>query len=140
MDSKSCFKCGATKPLDAFYAHPGMADGRIGKCKECNKKDVRENYAARRAQYHAYEARRNALESRKTQLAESTRRARAAHPDKYRARTALNNAVRDGRVIKAPCQCGCLEVEGHHHDYSKPLDVEWLCFRCHRAEHGQVTS
>jgi hypothetical protein len=45
---KTCFKCQTEKPLEEFYAHPGMADGRLGKCKDCTKKDVSGNYAARR--------------------------------------------------------------------------------------------
>ncbi len=38
---KKCFKCSNTKPLTDFYAHPRMADGRLGKCKECTKKDTK---------------------------------------------------------------------------------------------------
>jgi hypothetical protein len=44
MITKICFKCNTEKSIDSFYKHPKMADGRLNKCKDCNKKDVRDNY------------------------------------------------------------------------------------------------
>lgn len=41
---KTCFKCNIEKELINFYKHPQMMDGYVNKCKECNKKDVSENY------------------------------------------------------------------------------------------------
>lgn len=43
--------------------------------------------------------------------------------------------IRVGRMKRGVCQCGSTKTEAHHHDYSKPLDVRWLCRACHQAAH-----
>lgn len=57
---------------------------------------------------------------------------------KERVRSALRRAVIKGKVIK-PTTCESCQketkIEGHHTDYSKPLEVVWLCRKCHRAVH-----
>jgi hypothetical protein len=37
-----------------------------------------------------------------------------------------------------PCEtCGTDQcVQRHHDDYSRPLDIRWLCATCHQREHG----
>jgi hypothetical protein len=138
--TKACFKCETTQPIENFYRHPRMADGRLGKCKACTKRDVSENYDKNREHYRAYEVERFKRPARKIQLTETQRRMRKQSPEKYAARTAVSNAIRDGRLTRLPCQlCGATDrVQAHHEDYSKPLDIEWLCFRCHREHrHGQ---
>jgi len=52
---KKCFKCGIKKDLTEFYKHPQMPDGRVNKCKECNKRDVRENLAKKKEYYAEYD-------------------------------------------------------------------------------------
>lgn len=55
-----------------------------------------------------------------------------------RARDAVNNAVKAGRLIRpeACSQCGVVcTPHGHHPDYDKPLEVVWLCPPCHTKEH-----
>ncbi len=58
MKEKRCFKCKKIKSLDNFYKHPQMGDGYVGKCKECNKKDVRDNYSKKRKYYNEYDKER----------------------------------------------------------------------------------
>jgi hypothetical protein len=135
---KTCFKCGTSKPLGEFYTHAQMADGHLNKCKECNKADVRKNYRARRLVYAAYYQARERTERRKEQRRRHQEKRRIEHPEKYAARTAVGNAIRDGKLIRKPCEaCGELKTQAHHDDYSKPLDVRWLCFKHHRQHHGQ---
>jgi hypothetical protein len=65
---------------------------------------------------------------------------REMNPEKYKAHTAVHNAVRDGRLEKpdrcAHCHTAEVSIHGHHEDYSKPLDVVWLCAPCHRQLHA----
>lgn len=60
------------------------------------------------------------------------------HRRKARAHKAVYAAVQSGRLIRpASCErCGqSAKVEGHHEDYNKPLEVNWLCRACHTAIH-----
>lgn len=135
---KQCFKCEQTKPLSAFYVHKMMADGHLNKCKECTKLDVRIHRNDNLETVREYDRARGSLPHRVEGRREYFRHFVAAHPDRHAAHCAVNNAVRDGRLPKAPCAfCGTASpVEAHHHDYAKPLDVTWLCKPCHRRFHA----
>lgn len=149
---KVCFKCSVKKPLTEFYRHPMMADGRLGKCKECTKQDVRKNYKDNNEHYVAYDKSRAMLPHRvemrneyaqtpagKKAHARALKKQRALYPQKYKARTEFNNAVRDGKIKRGPCEiCGKKKAHGHHEDYSKPLDVRWLCSKHHAARHKEL--
>ena len=55
------------------------------------------------------------------------------YPEKDRARRAVKHAVKSGKLVKTPCElCGNEKVVAHHDDYSKPLEVRWVCRHCHR--------
>lgn len=148
---KTCFKCGQKKAFSEFYGHSQMGDGKLGKCKECTKADVRANYRARRTQYREYERARATLPHRVTARKKYARTdaGKAAHakalkvyaskfPDRYRARIAFGNALRDGRVNPLPCFVCGEKAQAHHPDYSAPLDVVWLCRFHHKQAHALV--
>lgn len=124
-----------------------MADGHLGKCKECARADVIANRVSKLAYYTEYDKIRDSLPHRlklRREYArinpEIVRRIKDAwaerNPHKRKAHHTLNNAIRDGHIMRLPCEvCGDLESEGHHDDYSKPLDVRWLCDKHHKEHH-----
>lgn len=138
---KICFKCKTERPVSDFYAHPQMADGLLGKCKECTKKDVRARYAESREERASYERKRRSTPERREAQVEYQRAARKRNPQKSRARAATRHAIQAGKLVPLPCEvCLSVAVQAHHEDYNKPLDVMWLCFEHHRARHGQLST
>lgn len=138
---KACFKCNKEKRISDFYKHPQMADGHLNKCKECTKKDARTTRSRRIEYYRKYDRLRFQQPERRRKHDEYRARYIRDHPEKYTARNILNAAIRDGKVHKAECceWCGSeWHLHGHHEDYSKPLDVIWLCVRCHHKRHKEL--
>jgi len=49
--------------------------------------------------------------------------------------------LRAGRMKRLPCSvCGCEKSEAHHPNYSKPLEVIWLCKKHHEKEHHKIST
>lgn len=64
----------------------------------------------------------------------------ASRSQKSHARNILLKAVKAGRV-KRPASCATCDAsrtEAHHADYSRPLDVIWLCRTCHSRLHSHI--
>ena len=129
--SKVCFKCKIEKDKSEFYKHQGMSDGRIGKCKVCVRKDVTKNRSENIDRFRAYDRARG--NRQKPGYAKTYRK---RYPNKYKATTLVNNAIRGNNLFKEPCVvCGSTEVHAHHDDYAKPLNVKWLCAVHHKQWH-----
>lgn len=156
MSAKRCRSCGETKPLSEFYVHPQMADGHLNHCKVCKRayqarrveeKSRDPEWATAEAERHRNKALRQYYDSRRGDPAylakrrEIGRRWDARNPEKDRAHTAVGNAVRDGRLHKPDrceeCGAGGM-IHGHHEDYSRPLEVKWLCPSCHMKKHRKT--
>lgn len=138
LTTKKCFKCGKEKPLDDFYVHLEMADGHLNKCKECTRSDVSVNYRAKVHHYANYEKLRELRTARKQAKLEYQRKRRRANPEKEKAHRAVQYHLSTGDLMKQPCEvCGSVYSEAHHDDYSKPLEVRWLCRTHHLEAHGK---
>ena len=115
-----CRKCSRDLPGSAFYKTLRT------KCKECHKSQMSAHY-----QRPGYKAKNAAYQRRRLKNEEN-------HA-KHMARRAVGNAVMLGKMTKgsncALCNSG-QDIEAHHRDYSKRLEVIWLCRNCHAIHHA----
>lgn len=82
----------------------------------------------------------NKSEEQKRSDVERTKLWRQNNRDKMRAWSAVGNAIIRGDLVKPlKCsRCNCKEkLHGHHEDYSKPLEVLWICHLCHMELHAK---
>lgn len=144
---KKCFKCGEVKDISEFYKHKEMSDGHLNKCKECTKKDVRSHRAENIERIRAYDRERGATKARieKNKAYQRNHRKeitkykiewRKRNKDKANAYRCVSYHVKAGNIKREACGvCGCEKTQAHHEDYSKPLEIVWLCEKCHKALH-----
>lgn len=145
---KYCSKCENKKDRSEFDTHRKSKDGLQGWCKDCHRQYRRSNIGkevSRKAEgkyQKTSKGKETIQKQRQTDKGkECSRRYRTQYPEKTKARSILNKEIAAGRILR-PSHCeSCFEerfVEGHHEDYSKPLDVEWLCTKCHKYLHRKV--
>ena len=68
---------------------------------------------------------------------QSTLNSRKKHPERARARKKIHNLIERKKIIRPTVCEKCNKesfCEAHHEDYDKPLEVKWLCRRCHEQE------
>jgi len=135
LTSKTCRKCGLGKPFDDFAVTKmsGM-DYRWPYCKPC---EIARLADRREKGLHLEKTRRHVAKYR------------VKYPEKDAANKIFNEAVRTGKIIRRdtcevcgnkplPNRAGRSSVQGHHDDYSKPLEVRWLCHPCHIQHHRNL--
>jgi len=136
--TKQCTKCKNVKPLSAFYKNSRMADGLQYACKVCCNK--------RSAEYQKTDAGKRTLAkyyktaAGKRAHAKGDAKYKAIHPAKRKAKDAVANAIKSGRLTKLSNCEECPntgKLDGHHDDYALPLMVRWLCSLCHNAWHRE---
>lgn len=143
---KKCSTCKAEKPHVDFYKDKRTPDGLKSQCKKCHSVT---SLLSRDVDNHR-EYQRNWMRSSKYATREDVRersmlRTRVRHKGiEVKARALANRAVELGfldRPVSCPaCKTSALTIHAHHEDYSRPLDVIWLCSECHGKKHRKTSS
>ncbi len=137
--SKECFKCKTVKPLTEFYKHSAMADGHLNKCKQCTRDDSNKHRSLNLDRIRAYDRERGKLAHRIALRTACNKAWRAEDKRRVAAHNAVRNAIKNGSLVKKPCErCESEKSLAHHEDYDKPLDVMWLCQPCHKQRHKEL--
>ena len=150
INMKQCTKCKEIKELSEFSKDSSKKDGLKYLCRTCVKiigkkyySDNREKVVARSKNWQS-ENREKANAIKKKWQSDNRDKVNAFHREYYKrpeakvkqnARQKLTYAITKGEIIR-PTHCSCCnktncKIEGHHHDYTKPLDVTWYCRQCH---------
>lgn len=153
MGNKICRKCNSDKPITEFYVHKQMADGYLNICKMCVKLRVKkhrnENDSVREYDRRRYwedpvrmeyqkKQRKEWYANNKDKSRERTKRYIEKNPEKRRAHHMVSNAIRSGKLLKQPCKICGEPAHAHHDDYTKPLEVTWLCPTHHMRLHNMI--
>lgn len=124
MNTKLCGQCGMVLPVAAFNKRARYNAKYQSACRACSRDLGRKWYALNRRE-----------------VIGKARAYQDSNPEKRAAHGAVNDAVRLGRLIK-PMACetcaAIARLDGHHDDYSKPLEVRWLCRPCHLEAHRAI--
>lgn len=134
----TCQNCGVT-----YLAMP--RDAAIGRSKYCSRQccGAAGGRVMQRNNPQQGERNNNFKGWRTRQKAPYYKSQKVKHFDRWKARAEVNKAVARGDLKRPRCceACGIERfTQAHHEDYSRPLDVTWLCVPCHRAQHrGRAT-
>lgn len=126
MNQRTCERCGLDKPLSSFSFHDKKDGRRKPHCKECGVKA--HTLAASRKPSGVLPPR-----------AAYQHQYRTTHPERRRATRLIQKHISTGKLTRQPCEvCGVEKTQAHHDDYSKPLDVRWLCRNHHMQHHAEL--
>ena len=119
---KKCFICGEYKEESEFYKDITRGDGLSSRCMECcsNRKRNRPYNGEKQREY------------------QKEYNIKPENKIKILAHTLVRKAIKTGELIKENCEiCGKI-ADAHHDNYSKPLDVRWLCRKHHKKYHAKL--
>lgn len=77
-------------------------------------------------------------ENEKAYRATYARSYRKTHQDREIVYGKTKAALQSGKLQRQPCSVCGGKAQAHHEDYTKPLDITWLCQTHHAARHREM--
>lgn len=116
-----CFKC--KKEEEKMYFISRSKTQTFYMCRECNTSRHKKYRQTAKGKENVYKANKKYI---------------SLNREKSSAWQAVSYA-RENKHFQKPLNCAdCGQektLDAHHHDYSKPLEVRWLCRLCHKKAH-----
>lgn len=158
METKACRKCGIEKDLSEFHKDSNTKDGLAYACKHCRCKYQREYQSQHREhyrrlfakhrldhpeQYKWYREEYTKTTQYRIMHSQKAQEYKKSHREAIKAHNKVTKAIISGKLVRPGfcSQCNSTgKIEAHHPDYSKPLEVVFLCVKCHMEEHKRLRS
>jgi len=121
---KTCSRCNQRKKANTvnFKPQKQLKSRLTAICRAC--KQIEDRIYSRKYRLLHPEWKKENNAKNKELVSECVRAWRKNNPEKYKTMLIYKKALRNKKIIKQPCViCGEEKVDGHHCDYSKPLDV-----------------
>jgi hypothetical protein len=161
MKMKTCSMCSVEKAEIEYYKDPRKHDGLRPNCKTCHKASAKRWTDANKEKMAAWKAENKPMaraaaakwrernrdkdrqrnlrtyQARRDRHIENVKKYQRENPEKTAAHVTVTLALQNGSLTRQPCEvCGKEKTDAHHDDYSKPLEVRWLCRPHHKQHHA----
>jgi hypothetical protein len=140
METKRCSKCKKEYLLNNINFKPNKRhkDGLTSICRYCKRKIDRIYSRKYREQNPEWKKENNKKNG--ALVLKLVKKYYKKYPERLIAQQIINKKKRQNKLKILPCLiCHSKEnIVAHHPDYNKPLEVIWLCQKCHQRLHGNL--
>ena len=143
---KTCIECKKDLELSFFNKNKSRCDNLQNICKACNKlyrSNNSEKYNKDPIAAYIYHKEYMTTDKGKQIQRLSSIKSNIKYPNAHKSRNLYSYAIKTGALVRPAtcqmCHCSSDSIQGHHCDYNKPLEVMWLCIKCHSSWHKMYT-